>query len=119
MKALIAGLCSLLLATPAIADDRRQIEIPAGVAHQVWNPHDSGARVSWTTRPAGRTEDWFRAVDRLRRRAGDGEPGPQAFATLLSEYRDCFRLAIGPDPIVGPAIAALGALGRVRGHRSR
>jgi len=45
-------------------------------------------------------------------------PSAMAFATLLSEYRDCFRLAVGPDPLVGPVIAGLGAIGRRRGKRS-
>jgi mannose-6-phosphate isomerase-like protein (cupin superfamily) len=96
-----------------------EIDVPAEVAHQVWNPHSEPARVRWTTAPAGRTEEWFRAVDALNRRAGEGKtPGALAFAVLLSQYRDCFRLAIGPDPLVGPAIAALGAVGRLRGHRA-
>ncbi|MFI5122652.1 MAG: cupin domain-containing protein [Vicinamibacteria bacterium] len=94
-----------------------EIDVPAKVAHQVWNPHEEPARVRWTTAPAGRTEEWFRAVDALNRRAGEGKtPNALDFAGLLSEYRDCFRLAIGPDPLVGPAIAALGAVGRLRGH---
>ncbi len=95
-----------------------EIEIPAGVAHQVFNPHDEPARVTWRTSPAGRTEQWFRAVDRLNREASGKRPSMLAFATLLSEYRDTFRLAVGPDPLVGPAIAGLGALGRLRGHRA-
>jgi hypothetical protein len=32
--------------------------------------------------------------------------------------RDCFRLAIGPDALVAPALAALAAVGRLRGHRA-
>jgi mannose-6-phosphate isomerase-like protein (cupin superfamily) len=96
-----------------------EIDVAAKVAHQVWNPHSEPARVRWTTVPAGRTEQWFRAVDALNREAGEGKtPSALAFAALLSQYRDCFRLAIGPDPLVGPAIAALGAVGRLRGHRA-
>ena len=95
-----------------------EIEIPRGVAHQVWNPHDHDALVAWETAPALRTERWFRAVDRVVRAAGDKDPSPLAFATLLSEYRDVFRLAVGPDPLVAPAIKVLGALGRLRGHQA-
>lgn len=94
-----------------------QIDVPRGIAHQVWNPHDASARVRWTTSPAGRTERWFRAIDRLHHEAGGERPSALAFATLLSEYRDTFRLAVGPDPLVGPAIAGLGAIGRLRGHK--
>ena len=93
-----------------------EIDVPQGVAHQVWNPHDEPVRVTWETRPALRTERWFRGVDAVVREAGDKTPSALAFATLLSEYRDVFRLAIGPDPLVGPVIKLLGAVGRLRGH---
>jgi mannose-6-phosphate isomerase-like protein (cupin superfamily) len=97
-----------------------EIDIPRGVAHQVWNPHDHEAKVAWETVPGLRTEQWFRAVDRVVREAGEKDPSPLAFATLLSEYRDVFRLAIGPDPLVGPVIKALGAVGRlVHSRRDR
>ncbi len=97
-----------------------ELDVPKGVAHQVWNPHDEPARVTWTTAPGLRTEQWFRAIDALNAAAGEGKtPSPLGFATALSEYRDCFRLAVGPDPLVGPAIAALGAVGRLRGHRAK
>lgn len=95
-----------------------EIEIPAGIAHQVFNPHDEPARVLWRTSPAGRTEQWFRAVDVLNREAGGKRPSVLSFAVLLSDYRDSFRLAVGPDPLVGPVIAALGAVGRLTGHRT-
>jgi mannose-6-phosphate isomerase-like protein (cupin superfamily) len=104
------------------SDDRvleagEEIEIPAGSVHQVWNPHTEPATVSWVTSPAGRTEQWFRAVDALNREAGEGKsPGLAAFAPLLSEYRDTFRLNLGPDFLVGPVIAAMAGLGRLRGR---
>src|SRR3954453_5845023 len=41
------------------------VDIPEGTAHQMWNPFDTEARATWRTRPALRTEDWFRAIDRL------------------------------------------------------
>ena len=93
-----------------------EIEVPEGVAHQVWNPHDRPATVRWETRPALRTEQWFRGVDRIVRAAGDKTPSALAFATLLSEYRDCFRIAVGPDLLVCPVIKVLGTVGRLRGH---
>jgi len=93
-----------------------EIDIPEGVAHQVWNPNEEPARVTWQTRPALRTEQWFRGVDAIVREAGDKTPSPLAFATLLSEYRDCFRLAVGPDLLVAPLIKLVGAVGRLRGH---
>jgi mannose-6-phosphate isomerase-like protein (cupin superfamily) len=96
-----------------------ELVIPGGTPHQMWNPGDRPARVTWQTRPALRTEDWFRSIDRLHRegRVGrNGMPGPLAFGALLSEYDDVFRLA-GPAPLMKGAVAILGALGRLRGYR--
>jgi quercetin dioxygenase-like cupin family protein len=96
------------------------LEIPRGAVHRLWNPEQEPARAIWQTFPAGRTEQWFRALDALHRegRTGrDGQPGPLALGVLLSEYRDVFRLA-GPDPLLRPALALLGALGRARGYRA-
>lgn len=95
------------------------LEIPHGAAHQMWNPDVAPVRASWTTSPPGRTEEWFRALDRLQRegRVGrNGMPGPLAFAALLTEYRDVFRLVAGPDWLVRGALAALAPLGRLRGY---
>jgi quercetin dioxygenase-like cupin family protein len=95
------------------------IEIPAEAVHQVWNPHSEPATVTWVTAPAGRTEAWFRAVDALNREAGEGEsPSPLAFAPLLSEYDDTFRLG-GPRPLVRGAVAGLAGVGRLFGHGRR
>ncbi len=95
-----------------------QIDIPSGSVHQMWNPGTEPARVRWRTSPGGRTEQWFRAVDSLHRQGKvgrNGMPGPLAFGVMLSEYRDVFRLA-GPDRLLRPAFAALGAVGRARGY---
>ena len=97
------------------------IDIPRGTAHQMWNPGPAEARVVWQTRPRGRTEQWYAAIDRLHRegRVGrNGLPGPLAFAVLLTEYGDVFRLAVGPDPLVRGAFAVLAPLGRMRGYRA-
>jgi mannose-6-phosphate isomerase-like protein (cupin superfamily) len=94
------------------------IEIPRGGAHRLWNDHSEPAHVVWQTRPAGRTEQWFRAIDAIHRqdRVGrSGMPSPLAFGVLLSEYRDVLRLA-GPDVLLRPALSVLGALGRARGY---
>ena len=94
-----------------------ELDIPRGTAHQMWNPYDGPARVSWTTSPAGRTEDWFRAIDALVRAGRAGGPGGAlSFAALLDEYGDTFRLAVGPGPVVGGAVKALGLVGRLTGH---
>jgi mannose-6-phosphate isomerase-like protein (cupin superfamily) len=89
------------------------IEIPRGSGHQFWNAGSAPARATWETRPAGRTEEWWTAVDGLG--AADGRPGLLSLAPLVHEYRDVFRLS-GPQPVVGPAIGALGLVGRVLGR---
>jgi len=102
------------------AGDR--LEIPRRAVHQMWNAGSEPARALWRTTPPGRTEQWFRAVDSLHRegRVGsNGMPGPLAFGVLLSEYDDVFRLAAGPVPLLKPAIALLGVLGRARGYSAK
>lgn len=98
-----------------------EIEIPRRTPHQMWNPSAEPARVRWTTRPAGRTLEWFRSVDALHRSGRvdeDGMPGSLAFAVLIDEFSDSFRLAVGPDPLVRVAIAGLAVVGRARGYRA-
>ena len=102
-----------------ILGEGERIDIPRETVHQMWNPGDAPARVLWQTRPAGRTESWFRSIDRLHRegRVGqNGMPGPLAFAVLLDEFDDVFRLAAGPDILSRAAVAALAPLGRLRGY---
>lgn len=95
-----------------------EVEIPRKTVHQIWNPSDHPARVIWQTRPAGRTEDWFRAIDRLNRGQGREvrRPSPLAFAVLLEEYDDVFRLAAGPSFLTRGASALLAPIGRLRGY---
>ena len=98
-----------------------EIEIPRQTAHQMWNPSAEPARVAWTTRPGGRTLEWFRSVDALHRSGRvneQGVPGPLGFAVLIDEFSDSFRLAVGPDPLVRVGIAGLALVGRARGYRA-
>ncbi len=95
------------------------IEIPRNTVHQMWNPGGEPARVLWQTRPGGRTARWFTAIDALHREGRVGRnrmPGPMAFAVLLTEYRDVFRLAARPAPLVRSGLALLALLGRARGY---
>src|SRR5688572_22782428 len=39
------------------------IDIPARAVHQMWNAGAEPARVLWRTSPAGRTLEWFEALD--------------------------------------------------------
>ncbi len=99
-----------------------QIDIPRGSVHQMWNPGEDTTRVLWQTRPGGRTERWFAAIDRLHRegRVGsNGMPGPLAFGVLLTEYDDVFRLAVPAEPLVRGPLAALSVVGRARGYDAK
>ena len=98
------------------------IGIPRGTPHQMWNEGAEEARVLWWTTPAGRTRGWFEAIDALHREGRvrrKGIPGPLAIAALLTEYQDVIRLAVGPQPVVRGALAALAPLGRRRGYLRR
>jgi quercetin dioxygenase-like cupin family protein len=95
------------------------IDIPRRTPHRMWNAANTPARVRWETRPPGRTQEWFEAIDALHRggRVGrDGMPGPLAFGAMLSRYRDVFRLASVPDALTRPVLAVLGIIGRARGY---
>jgi quercetin dioxygenase-like cupin family protein len=104
---------------PIRLDPGGTLEIPAGTPHQMWNDGADIARVAWKTSPAGRTHEWFRAIDTLHRegRVGkNGMPGPLAFAVLLNEYRDVFRLAGPPDAVTRVLFGVLAPIGRMRGY---
>jgi quercetin dioxygenase-like cupin family protein len=89
MEARIAGQSQLLEAG-------EEVFIPAGTPHAMWNGGTETARVAWETRPALRTEEFFRAVARVAEAAVSGEPLPDGAPSgeaLLAEFRDEFRLA--------------------------
>jgi mannose-6-phosphate isomerase-like protein (cupin superfamily) len=69
-----------------------QIEIPRRTPHRMAAADAAGATVRWTTRPALRTEAWFRELDAANRRHGGRAPVPVLLA-LIARYRDVFRLS--------------------------
>lgn len=97
-----------------------QLDILPNTAHKMWNPSGEVARARWETRPAGRSEHWFRGLGALQGTSwvdDDGQPKPLAFAALASEYEDSFRLA-GPQWVIRPALVAASAIARLRGFRA-
>jgi hypothetical protein len=87
------------------------LDIPRGTAHQMWNAGPGPVVARWETRPAGRTGDWFRALDALQREGTvgkNGMPPLPVMAKLLNEYDDVFRLTTVPKPLLG----VLGKLAR-------
>jgi mannose-6-phosphate isomerase-like protein (cupin superfamily) len=71
------------------------LDIPRGTPHVMWNGADEVARTRWITRPAGRTEEWFRTLDSFQRRGEAGETvEPSEYADALAEYEDVFQLVL-------------------------
>ena len=69
------------------------LDIPAGTVHQMWNAGSDPARVTWRTSPAGRTLEWFEALDAFQR---DGDTA--AVGAALAEYKDVFSSRPAPRP---------------------
>jgi mannose-6-phosphate isomerase-like protein (cupin superfamily) len=93
------------------------LDVPRGTKHQMWNASAAETRARWETRPAGRTEQWFRAVDRAIEEAGGKSPGALTMLTLIDEYDDTIRLAVGPEKLTRQVTGAIGAIGRKRAKR--
>jgi quercetin dioxygenase-like cupin family protein len=71
-------------------------EVPRGAVHRMANEGPVPTRVTWTTTPAGRTLEWFRALEATQRRTeGRKLARLAAFLPLLFRFRDTFRLARG------------------------
>ena len=68
-----------------------EIDIVRQTAHQMWNPGEVPAKVRWETRPRGRTEDFFRAVDEVMPEDG-GMPDLGPMLELISAFDDTFVL---------------------------
>jgi mannose-6-phosphate isomerase-like protein (cupin superfamily) len=94
------------------------LDVPRGAVHKMWNSGPGTARAVWRTKPAGRTLEWFKALDGLGRRHPPGRagiPSPTRLAALLSEYDDVIRLAAGPKAVTGAVLSGLAAIGRRQG----
>jgi hypothetical protein len=75
----------------------------------MWNSGDEVATALWRTRPAGRTHDWLRTIDRLGG-GGTRKPPLRAMAKAVNKYSDVFRLVIRPKPLQPLADLALRVL---------
>jgi mannose-6-phosphate isomerase-like protein (cupin superfamily) len=74
------------------------LHIPRRVPHKMWNAGTETATALWRTRPAGRTAEWFRTMERLGA-GGTRKPPALRLAKALTEYSDAFRLVIRPKPL--------------------
>jgi len=71
------------------------LDVPRGTPHIMWNGADAPARTRWITRPAGRTEEWFRILDSFQRRTESGETvAGEEYGRALEEYADVFQLVL-------------------------
>jgi mannose-6-phosphate isomerase-like protein (cupin superfamily) len=84
-------------------------DVPRRMVHRMWATEPT--RAAWRVRPRLRTLDFFRAVDALHRR--DPDPSALAFAPLLRDFGDVFRVSRVPRP----AIRLMAATSRVRRRR--
>jgi hypothetical protein len=76
----------------------------------MWNPGGETATALWRTRPAGRTAEWFAAIDRLTAGGTRKSPLP-ALAKAVTQYSDVSVLAVGPKPTRPALQLALRAVG--------
>jgi glyoxylate utilization-related uncharacterized protein len=98
--------------------ERRRLEkgdtllVPAGTPHQMWA--EAPARQRWETRPALKTERFFKTLWGMQQDAvleGDPRKAKLQMALTMRHFRDVIRLTSPP----APAIAALSVVARLRG----
>ena len=97
------------------------LTVPPGTPHSMWS-EESGTRVTWQTRPAMKTEDFFRTLWGLARDGETNEKGAPnllRMAVIAREYADEFRLASPPWPVQRALFAVLAPAGRLLGYEAR
>jgi quercetin dioxygenase-like cupin family protein len=109
-----------------VGDERRRLsqgdtlDVPAGTVHAMWNGGEDAARVTWQTRPAMRTEEFFRIVGKLAQEGKltpKGPRNPLLGAAVMQEFRDEFRPASPPAPVQAVAFPVLATVARALGQR--
>jgi quercetin dioxygenase-like cupin family protein len=96
------------------------LDIPAGTVHAMWNAGGEESRVRWQTRPALRTEEFFRLVGRLAREGKltpKGPRNPLLGAAVMQDFRDECRPTNPPAPVQAVAFPVLAAVARITGQR--
>jgi quercetin dioxygenase-like cupin family protein len=109
-----------------VGGDRRtlsagdSLDIPAGTVHAMWNGGGDQARVLWQTRPALRSEEFFRRVGTLAQEGkltARGPRDPIVGAAVMQEFRDEFRPTSPPALVQAVAFPVLAMVARVLGRR--
>jgi quercetin dioxygenase-like cupin family protein len=96
------------------------VDVPAGTVHAMWNEGDEQARVTWQTRPALRSEEFFRKVGALAQEGqltARGPRDPLVGAAVMQEFRNEFRPTSPPALVQAVAFPALALVARVLGRR--
>ncbi|MBA3465521.1 MAG: cupin domain-containing protein [Deltaproteobacteria bacterium] len=86
------------------------IDVPKGAFHNARNPHDTPALVTWETRPALRTAEFFATMGRAMK--GRTRPRLVDAMAILREYRDEFQLAKPPLLVQQILMTCLAPFGR-------
>ncbi len=96
------------------------VEVPAVTEHAMWNGGDEEARVKWETRPALRSEEFFRTIGALAREGKlttRGARDPLAGAAVMQQFRDEFRPTSPPALVQTLAFPVLAAVAGLLGRR--
>ena len=96
------------------------LDIPAGTVHAMWNGGGDQARVLWQTRPALRSEEFFRQVGTLAQEGkltARGPRDPILGAAVMQEFRAEFRPTSPPALLQAVAFPVLAMVARVLGRR--
>lgn len=94
------------------------VDVQRGVAHTFWNSGGTTARARWQVRPAQRTEEFFAAVDKLRRDGHGTTAGlsPPAGALVAREFSAEFTPAVS-QVVRSAFLPALAAWAKFRGYK--
>jgi quercetin dioxygenase-like cupin family protein len=96
------------------------VDVPAGTVHAMWNGGDGEASVRWETRPALRTEEFFRTIGALAqdgRLTPRGPKDPLVGAAVMQEFRNEFRPTTPPAAVQAIAFPVLSVVARALGRR--
>ena len=86
----------------------------------MWNGGDDEARVTWETRPALRSEEFFRTIAAMAQEGKlttRGAKDPLAGAAVMQEFRGEFRPTTPPALVQAVAFPVLSVVARVLGRR--
>lgn len=96
-------------------------DVPAGIAHAMWNAGEAQTQLLWQTRPALNSQAFFETIWELREAGKVGKNGTPSLlqsAVLMQAYGDVFCLVSPPRLIQIVLFGVLGFVGRLLGYRA-